>query len=56
MYYCKILPRDLLEGQGRSFFQKPVGTGPFKFAEWIRSPRLDILGVRLERNPAYYGT
>jgi len=55
MYYCKILPRDLLEGQGRSFFQKPVGTGPFKFAEWIRSPRLDILGVRLERNPAYYG-
>jgi ABC-type transport system substrate-binding protein len=55
MYYCKILPRDLLEGQGRSFFQKPVGTGPFKFAEWIRDPRLEILGVRLVRNTAYYG-
>jgi ABC-type transport system substrate-binding protein len=55
MYYCKILPRDLLEGQGRSFFQKPVGTGPFKFAEWIRSPRLEILGVRLVRNTAYFG-
>jgi peptide/nickel transport system substrate-binding protein len=54
MYYCKILPKDLLEGQGKSFFQKPVGTGPFKFAEWLRSPRLEILGVRLERNPSYY--
>jgi ABC-type transport system substrate-binding protein len=55
MYYCKILPKDLLESQGRNFFNKPIGTGPFKFAEWIRSPRLDILGVRLERNGAYFG-
>ena len=55
MYYCKILPKDLLESQGKNFFQKPVGTGPFKFAEWIRSPRLDILGVVLERNPTYFG-
>jgi ABC-type transport system substrate-binding protein len=54
MYYCKVLPKDLLESQGKSFFQKPVGTGPFKFAEWIRSPRLDILGVRLERNNTYF--
>ncbi len=54
MYYCMILPKDLVESQGRGFFEKPVGTGPFKFAEWIRSPRLDILGVRLERNPLYY--
>jgi len=55
MYYCKVLPKDLLESQGRGFFHKPVGTGPFQFAEWIRSPRLDILGVRLERNPLYFG-
>jgi ABC-type transport system substrate-binding protein len=54
MYSCKILPKDLLESQGRSFFQKPVGTGPFKFDEWLRSSRLDVLGVRLERNPDYY--
>jgi ABC-type transport system substrate-binding protein len=54
MYYCKILPRDLLESQGRGFFNKPVGTGPFKFEEWIRSPRLEVLGVRLERNPDYF--
>jgi ABC-type transport system substrate-binding protein len=60
MYYCKILPRDLVEAQGSGFFQRPVGTGPFKFAYWIRSPKfdvpsLDILGVRLERNPQYFG-
>jgi ABC-type transport system substrate-binding protein len=55
MYYCKVLPKALLGDQGRGFFQKPVGTGPFKFSEWLRSPRLDILGVRLERNNAYFG-
>ncbi len=55
MYYCKVLPKDLLESQGKSFFQKPIGTGPFKFAEWIRSPRLEILGVELERNSDYFG-
>jgi len=54
MYSCKVLPRDLLESQGRNFFQRPIGTGPFKFAEWLRSPRLEILGVRLERNPDHY--
>jgi len=60
MYYCKILPKDLLQAQGSAFFQKPVGTGPFKFAYWIRSrkfdvPNLEILGVRLERNYQYFG-
>lgn len=55
MFYCKVLPKDLLESQGRGFFKKPIGTGPFKFAEWIRSPRLEILGVRLERNSLYFG-
>jgi ABC-type transport system substrate-binding protein len=54
MYYCKILPKDLLEGQGRNFFLKPIGTGPFRFEEWIRGPKLDVLGVRLERNPFYF--
>ncbi|MCX6568696.1 MAG: ABC transporter substrate-binding protein [Candidatus Aminicenantes bacterium] len=55
MYYCKVLPKDLLESQGKNFFQKPIGTGPFRFAEWIRSPRLEVLGVALERNPFYFG-
>ncbi|MGQ9671628.1 MAG: ABC transporter substrate-binding protein [Candidatus Aminicenantales bacterium] len=55
MAFCKILPRDLVLSQGKRFFQKPSGTGPFKFAHWMRSPRLDIVGVRLERNEGYFG-
>ena len=54
MDFCKILPRDLVQSQGRGFFQKPSGTGPFKFAYWLRSPKLDINGVRLERNNDYF--
>jgi ABC-type transport system substrate-binding protein len=54
MDFCKILPRDLVQRQGRGFFQKPSGTGPFKFANWLRDSRLDIVGVRLERNDEYF--
>jgi len=55
MSFCKILPRELIESHGRSFFQKPVGTGPFRFAYWLRSPRGDIVGIRLEKNTEYFG-
>lgn len=54
MSYCKVLPRDLVISQGKNFFLNPVGTGAFKFDSWVRSPKLDILGVRLERNDAYF--
>lgn len=54
MSFCKILPRDSLLSQGRGFFSQPSGTGPFKFAYWIRGPQLEILGVRLERNEEYF--
>lgn len=53
--FCKILPYDLLESQGKEFFYKPSGTGPFKFAYWLRDSKLRIIGVRLERNDNYYG-
>jgi ABC-type transport system substrate-binding protein len=52
--FCKILPADLLQAQGRKFFFKPSGTGPFKFAYWLRDSRLNVIGVRLERNENYY--
>ncbi len=55
MASCKILPQELVLSQGENFFYKPSGTGPFKFAHWLRSPRLDIVGVRLERNEGYFG-
>jgi ABC-type transport system substrate-binding protein len=53
--FCKILPRDLVLSQGAAFFMKPSGTGPFKFAGWLRSPRFGIEGVRLEKNDDYFG-
>jgi ABC-type transport system substrate-binding protein len=56
MSYTKILPREPLLAQGRDFFRKPVGTGPFRFGYWLRNPRLDIVGIRLERNDDYYDT
>jgi ABC-type transport system substrate-binding protein len=55
MAFCQVLPRDLALSQGRSFFEKPSGTGPFRFAYWLRSPRLEIVGARLERNDDYFG-
>jgi len=54
MNFCKILPQDSLLSQGRGFFLHPSGTGPFKFAYWIRSPQLEVVGVRLERNDDYF--
>lgn len=53
--FCKIFPQDLLDSQGKDFFYRPSGTGPFKFAYWLRDSRLRIIGVRLERNENYYG-
>lgn len=55
MHFCKILPRDLVLEKGKGFFSKPCGTGPFKFEYWLRTTRLDLAGVRLERNDEYYG-
>jgi ABC-type transport system substrate-binding protein len=54
MHFCKILPRDLVLDQGRRFFQRPSGTGPFKFDYWLRTPQLEIVGIRLKRNESYF--
>lgn len=55
MHFCKILPRDLVMDKGKGFFSKPSGTGPFQFDYWLRSPQLEIVGVRLKRNEKYFG-
>jgi ABC-type transport system substrate-binding protein len=54
MDFCKILPRDLVMSQGSGFFRRPSGTGPFKFEHLLRGPKLEIRGVRLERNDDYF--
>jgi ABC-type transport system substrate-binding protein len=40
--------REVVEAYGDKIMEKPVGTGPFRLAEWRRSSR-----VVLERNPGY---
>jgi peptide/nickel transport system substrate-binding protein/oligopeptide transport system substrate-binding protein len=47
---AKIVPRDLVERQAEGFGLNPVGTGPFKLAQWERGQR-----IALVRNADYYG-
>jgi ABC-type transport system substrate-binding protein len=54
MSSCKVLPRDLVTAQGQGFFQRPSGTGAFRFGHWLRNSRLEITGIRLERNRDYF--
>lgn len=52
-YGFDILPRHLYEGtdvETNEVNQKPVGTGPFKFAEHVNGSH-----IRLEANHEYYG-
>ena len=53
VFDAPILPRHLYEGSNigtNPVNQRPVGTGPFKFAEWKRGAT-----IRLARNEAYWG-
>jgi len=52
--FCKILPRKAVLAAGASFFYRPAGTGAFKFDSYVLSPKGEIMGVRMERNPDYY--
>lgn len=48
-----ILPKHILEGQDLTktdFWQKPIGTGPYRFVEWNKGESLV-----LEADPDYYG-
>lgn len=55
MPFCKILPQDKLSSEGSGFFRKPSGTGPFKFDYYLRTNKLEIAGVHLNRNDEYFG-
>jgi ABC-type transport system substrate-binding protein len=54
MHFCKVLPRESVLRQGRGFFLKPIGTGPFQFDHWVRDTRLNEVGVRMKRNDNYF--
>jgi peptide/nickel transport system substrate-binding protein len=47
VFFAPVSPRAVKE-LGAEFGRKPVGTGPFKFAEWVQNQH-----VKLVRNPDY---
>ena len=52
VFDAPMLPRHIYEGSNvgtNPVNQKPIGTGPFKFAEWKRGAM-----IRLVRNPNYW--
>jgi peptide/nickel transport system substrate-binding protein len=44
-----ILPKKLVEQQGKAFFQHPVGTGPFMVKEFVKGSHITFV-----RNPYYW--
>ena len=49
MKYCSIVPREVVEKQGKEFRRHPCGTGPFQFYLWEEGQ-----AMVLHRNPHYW--
>ena len=49
MNFCGIVSPSAVRKHGADYPRHPVGTGPFRFVQWIRDDR-----VVLERNPDYW--
>ena len=50
MNFCAIVSPAAVRKWGDDYPRHPVGTGPFRFVEWIKDDR-----IVLERNPDYWG-
>ena len=51
MYAYSVVPESLVKSEGSSFFQHPVGSGPFMVSSYSPDSEVD-----LTRNPYFYGT
>ena len=51
MYAYSIVPKNLVESQGKAFFQHPVGSGPFYVTSYAADSEVDLAA-----NPYFYGT
>jgi ABC-type transport system substrate-binding protein len=43
MQYCSVVPREAVEKYGDQFRRHPVGTGPFRYKNWIENQALALL-------------
>jgi peptide/nickel transport system substrate-binding protein/oligopeptide transport system substrate-binding protein len=46
---AKVVPREIMEKLGEDFGRHPVGTGPFKFVDWIPDKQITLVA-----NPDYF--
>jgi peptide/nickel transport system substrate-binding protein len=51
MYAYSVVPESLVKAQGSSFFQHPVGSGPFMVTSYSPDSEVDLAA-----NPSFYGT
>src|SRR5215475_10108866 len=51
MYAYSIVPKKLVQSQGKAFFQHPVSSGPFYVTSYKADSEID-----LARSPRFYGT
>ncbi len=50
MNFCAIVSPSAVRRRGADYPRHPVGTGPFRFVEWIKDDR-----IVLDKNPDYWG-
>ena len=43
MQYCSVVPEEAVEKYGKEFRSQPVGTGPFKFKNWLENQSLFLI-------------
>ena len=51
MNFCAAVSPTAVRKHGADYFKYPVGTGPFRFVEWLKDER-----IILARNDTYWGT